>query len=107
MIFTIEQASRAMTVENSARGLKKMLDTYVLLQSGGRSEQIVVGPIGRDNMGNPHLVNIPESARRHVFNLWRKETALRYNELVRELAQLGVTTDLRLVEFSPVTGMVR
>ena len=98
----------ALSVEAEARKLKRHLDEYVLLKrdNSSREETISVGdPVKfRESEYCRVQVPIPESARRYVFNLWRKEVALKYNALVRELNQIGVDTDLALIGFKASDG---
>ena len=106
-----ETMRRAIEVEAAAKRLKKQIDEYVLLKrdSSSRPEEINVGDPVQYRNGEYHRVTvpIPESMRRLMFNLWRKETAIKYNEYVRELAQLGVKTDLQLISFSASDGMIK
>ena len=106
-----ETMRHALAVEAKARKLKRYLDEYVLLKRDHslREETINVGDPVRYREGEYHRVHvpIPESARRYVFNLWRKEVALKYNECVRELAQLGVDTDLSLIGFNASDGGIQ
>jgi hypothetical protein len=102
-----EQMQRAIAIEANAKRLKKQFDTYVLLRKEGWTQEVLnVGdPVQfKEGQYNRIEVPIPEEARRFVFRCWRKEIALKFNEAVRELAQLGMTTDLRLIKFSPATG---
>lgn len=106
--MTIDQARRAILVEAEARKIKRRFDEWVLLQIDASSAEEIINvgdPVTyRKNEYHRMKVKIPEAVRRLAFRQWRKELALKFNEYVRELAQLGVSTDLRLIEFSPVTG---
>ena len=103
-----ETMRHALAVEAEARKLRKQLDEYVLIKAdtGCQKEVINVGdPVKfRESEYCRVQVPIPESARRYVFNLWRKEVALKYNALVRELNQIGVDTDLALIGFKASNG---
>lgn len=92
---------RAIGLESEARALLKQYETYVLLQPDSymKKETINVGdPVTyKTNQYHRIEVEIPTKARRYVFNLWRKEIALKYNTKVRELNQIGALTDLRLI----------
>lgn len=89
------QMREGLALIDQAAKLRKQLDTYVLLKrdASTRGETIQVGdPITyRTNEYHRTDVPIPEEARRHVFNLWRREVAGQYNEKVRRLNQLGVS----------------
>lgn len=108
--MTPETMRHALAVEAEARKLKRHLDEYVLLKRdhSSREEVINVGDPMRFQKNKYHHIHvpIPESARRYVFNLWRKEVALKYNEYVRELNQIGVSTDLSLIAFSASNGSI-
>ena len=111
--MTQEQMRRALSLMSEATKLLHELDNYVLLQrssDSGHSEKIRVGPpAGAAHPGQyrPYDVEIPEEARRHVFNLWRRSQALKFNNCVRELNQLGVDHDLVLIRLSASDGMPR
>lgn len=90
---------RALELESNARRLLKQHNEYVLLRvdSSATPEVINVGdPVNfRKDEYHRMKVAIPQEARRYVFGLWKRETALKYNAIVRELNQIGMTTDLR------------
>lgn len=106
--MTPEDMRSALAIEAEARKLKRQFDEFVLIKMDGHMPREIL------NVGDPVLyrqgeyhrieVPIPETARRYVFNRWRKEIALKFNDHVRKLAQIGMTTDLRLIEFNPATG---
>ncbi len=106
--MTQEQMQRALSLISSAERLRSQFDKYVLLKrdSGNRGETIQVGDPVMYRKGEYHRIDvpIPEEARRLVFNLWRKEVALKYNETVRELNQLGASHGFELIRFSQMTG---
>lgn len=106
--MTIEQMRRAISIEAEARKIKRHFDQWVLLKmdSASHPEVINVGdPVDfRKNEYHRMKVAIPDAVRRLAFRQWRKELALEYNKYVRELAQLGVHTDLSLIAFSSSTG---
>ena len=106
--MTTEQMRRALSIEAEARKIKRQFDEWVLLKMDASShpEVINVGSPAtyRKNEYDRMKVAIPDAVRRLAFRQWRKELALKFNEYVRELAQLGVQTDLSLIAFSPVTG---
>ncbi len=97
-----EQMRHALAIEAEVSKLKKQLDEWVLLKldSNSAKEIINVGdPISfRTNEYHRMQVAIPEAARRYVFRLWQREIALKLNEKIRELNQLGMTHGLQLVE---------
>lgn len=109
--MTSEQMRRGLEVEAAARKIKKQFDTWVLLKldGGATAEVINVGDPVSFKEGEYHRmkVQIPDVIRRLAFRQWRKELAFKYNEHLRELNQLGVSHDLRLIEFSPATGEPR
>ena len=106
--MTPETMRHALAVEAQARKIKQQFDQYVLLKIDPASQKEVINvgdPVTyRQNEFHRMQVAIPEAARQYVFRLWRKEIALKFNEHVRKLAQLGMTTDLRQIEFSSVSG---
>lgn len=93
----------ALAAEQNARAIKKKLDTFVLLKREAYErdrEKICLGdPISfRTDEYHRVEVSLPEEARRWVFRLWRREQQLAYNALVRRIAQIGMQTDLQLIE---------
>ncbi len=106
--MTTDKMRRAISIEAEARKLKKQFDEYVLLKvdSGCTREVINVGDPVSYRKGEYHRVEIAidETVRRLAFRAWRKNVALKFNEYVRELAQIGASTDLRLIAFSAATG---
>lgn len=98
--MTIEDMQRAIGIKAEAEKLKRQLDTYVLLRRDSTCKEVIA-------LGHPEQFKkdsywrletpIPEEARRYVFRLWQRETALKYNAYVRELNQIGVTHDLALI----------
>lgn len=106
--MTEAEMRRALELVNSARSIRRELDTWVLLRRDySTGETILLGePInaGRPNEYHRHNVPIPAAARQHVFKLWRKGRAETFNQLVRELNQLGAAHEFQLIQFSPATG---
>lgn len=106
--MTPDQMRRALELHSLAQKLKRQLDEFVLLKrdSATQGEIISVGDpvIYKTREYHRISVPIPEDARRYVFRLWRKETARKYNDCVRELNKIGATHSFRLVEFSNMTG---
>lgn len=101
-MMNAETMRRALTLEEHAKKLKNQHDTYVLLKRRTgftQLENINVGSQKEFKTGEFHslTVEIPEEARRHVFNLWKRDVRLKYNAIVRELNQIGMKTDLRLI----------
>lgn len=99
--MTEEQMRRALELCQRGRALRKQYDTFVLLKREYTTpkEVIYVGEPSRvkgDYFGTE--VAIPDEARRHVFNLWKRDIALKHNAIVRELNQLGMTHDLTKIE---------
>lgn len=100
-MLTAEQMQRAIGIQNEAKKLKGQLDTFVLLKRDSLCKEVIA-------LGHPEQFKkdsywrvetpIPEEARRYVFRLWQREIALKLNARIRELNQLGVLHDLRLVE---------
>lgn len=106
--MTPEQCAHAVALDREARTLKKKIDTYVLLRRDALVKEVVcLGDPVQYRSGEYFRVEVPvpEEIRRHAFNLWRRDMAKRYNAMVRELAQLGINTDLELMKFSPSTGL--
>ena len=107
--MTADQMRRALELTSTAARLSRQLKDFVLIKiddSRGSYERIWVGTPVSYEQGkySPESFQIPETARRYVFNLWRKDTALRYNRAVRELNQLGVDHQFDLIKFSEATG---
>lgn len=106
--MTAEQMRRSLELIAVAERLRRHLKDYVLLKRvdpRDTNERICVGtPSQQAGSYSPEYFQIPETARRYVFNLWRKETSLRYNQAVRELNQLGVEHQFELIKFSEATG---
>ena len=98
--MTPEQMRRALELDQRATSLRCQYETYVLAKCiyGSSKEVINIGTPRKDGTLDPTTVEIPEEARRHVFNLWRRGVALKHNACVRELAQLGASTTHRLIE---------
>lgn len=109
--MTPETMRHALSVEAEARKIKRHLDEYVLLKLDHASteEVINVGDPVKYREGDYHRmkIRIPEATRRLAFRQWQKETTLKFNEYVRELAQLGVSTDLRLIKFTASDGGIQ
>lgn len=99
-----ETMRRALELQQRAKNLKFKFDKYLLMKAadhyGATKEVILVGyATGRDSKRyETEHIDIPETARRHVFNLWRRETALKYNAIVRELNQIGMKHDFALID---------
>lgn len=108
--MTADQMRHSLELISRADSLQKKLTKYVLLKrdSATRGETIQVGDpvLYRKDEYHRTDVTIPEEARRYVFNLWRRDIARQFNEVVRELNQLGVSHKFNLVKFSQVTGEV-
>ena len=101
-----ELMREALAAEQNARQIKKKLDTYVLLKREAYErdkEKIMLGDPVTYRQGEYHRVEVPlpEEVRRWAFRLWRREQQLAYNTLVRRLAQIGMDTDLTLIEVEP------
>jgi len=94
-----ETMHRAIQLEHNAKKLREQHDKYVLLRRDSYTKPEII------NAGDPFLykekdyhrveIPIPDEARRYIFALWKREIALKYNSIVRELNQIGMTTDLR------------
>ena len=105
--MTAEQMQRAIEAERQAKQILLKLKTWVLLNpdSHATAEVVNVGsPATERGRYNRETVPVPVSIRRLAFAMWRKELALRYNALVREVVQLGATTGLRLIGFRESDG---
>lgn len=106
--MTTDQMRHAIAVEAEAQRLNKQFTGWVLLRcdQATKPEVINVGdPVSyKQNEYHRMTVEIPDAVRRLAFRQWKKELALKYNAKVRELNQLGVSTNLRLIEFNPATG---
>jgi len=106
--MTIDQARRAISVEAEARKIKYQFDQWVLLSrdSYSKDEVINVGDPVQYKKGEYHRMTIviPDAVRRLAFRQWRKELAINFNKLVRELNQLGVSHDMSLIQFNAATG---
>lgn len=105
--MTADQMRRALELNGVAASLHRKLTTFVLLRrDANHSEKLWCGPPSQFDREkySAEPVAIPEEARRYVFRLWKKETAKKLNEIIRELNQLGASHDFKLIEFSPHTG---
>lgn len=109
MTLTAEQMRRALELQGRAKQLKDNFDKCVLMSAakhyGTTKETILVGtPTGFsfDRKYDTMNVEIPEAARRHVFNLWRKDIAQKYNAIVRELNQIGMRHGLTAIELQGI-----
>ncbi|MEC9017668.1 MAG: hypothetical protein VYC29_07115 [Pseudomonadota bacterium] len=106
--MTIDQARHAISIEAEARKLKRQFDKWVLLAKDHNSQAEII------NVGDPVMykkdqyhrmtVAIPDAVRRLAFRQWRKDLALKFNQCVRELNQLGVSHGMSLIQFSVATG---
>lgn len=105
--MTPEQMQEALETKKRADTLRKQLEKYVLLKRVYNSPEEIIWVGEPDRFANDKFaglkVQIPDSARRHVFNLWRREVALQYNACVRKLAQAGMTTDHELIDITTLT----
>ena len=105
--MTRDDMQRGIALLGEADKLHRQLTNFVLLKrSDPASEYVSLGDPVTYKQGDYHLVKMPltDELRRLAFRMWRKETALKFNNYVRELNQLGVTHNHRLIEFSPQTG---
>lgn len=94
--MTVDQMKRGLELLNAANRLRKQLDEFVLLQRDSFTKEVVcLGDPVSYKSGEYHRVEIPlsDQLRRYAFRIWRQEQTLRYNSIVRELNQLGVTSD--------------
>ena len=106
--MTLEQMNRGIAAHREAVAIKAKFDGWVLLKADQYTKPEVV------NVGEPVLykkgeyhrteIQIPEEIRRLAFRLWRKDLALKFNALIRELNQLGVSHAFTLIQFNPQTG---
>lgn len=96
---------RALQLEAAAKSLHRKLSQMILAKvpvHGVREEVIACGIRKPDGTLNLEYLPVPEAARRHVFRLWKREQTLRYNAMVRELNQLGMTGHgLALIPLEP------
>lgn len=107
--MTEPQMRRALELLATAAKLRRQFDTFVLLKSDPTTrskETISVGEPSQHNKGEYLRVDfqIPEDARRYIFNIWRRDIAYKYNEYVRELNQLNVSHSFKLIRFDTATG---
>jgi uncharacterized protein YjiS (DUF1127 family) len=97
--MTEAQMKRGIELLSAATRLRKQLDEYVLLKKDAYSKEVVcLGYPERYNKDSYHRVEVSltDDLRRYAFRLWKREQTIRYNEMVRELNQLGVLSDHRL-----------
>ncbi len=95
-MLNADKMRHALAVQKSAIALKKQHDTYVLLKRENKEFVLAGDPVSyRTNEYHRTEIQIPEEARRYVFNLWKREIALKYNAAVRELNQLGMDHGLQ------------
>ena len=83
----------------AANRLRVQLDGYVLLQKDAYTKEVVCLGEPSKFRGNEYHrveVSLSDELRRYAFRLWKREETLHYNEVVRELNQLGVQSDHRL-----------
>lgn len=106
--MTEEQMRRALVLISEAATLKRQLDTFVLTKrdAATRGETIQVGDPALGSSGGYNRIDvaIPEEARRHVYRLWRKDVAIKFNAAVRELNQLGAHHGFDLLKVEAVHG---
>lgn len=106
--MTLEQMSRGIAVHREAVALKMQINGWVLLSidPACKPEVINVGDPVTYRKGQYHRVEIKisDAIRRLAFRQWKKDLALKFNELVRELNQLGVKHEMELIRFDPSTG---
>ena len=99
-----ETMRRALDLANNAQQLLKKHNEYVLLKvdQASSAEFINVGDPVQFRKDEYHRmkVPIPAEARRYVFALWKREIALKYNAIVRELNQIGMSHSFELL---PIT----
>ena len=102
--MTLDQMSRGIAVHREAVALKRQIDGWVLLSIDPACKPEVI------NVGDPKdqyhraEIKISDTIRRLAFRQWKKDRALKFNEPVRELNQLGVKHELELIRFDPSTG---
>lgn len=106
--MNIDDMRKAIALDGEARQLKRKFDGWVLIRKDSFTKPEVV------NIGEPATfasnqyhrmeIVISDDLRRIAFRRWRKGIALKFNDVVRQLNQIGVDTDLELIEFSSVTG---
>ena len=101
-----ELMREALSADQKAREIKRKLEEFVLLKRdtyGADKEKIVLGNPVTYRQGECHRVEVPvpEEVRRWAFRLWRREQQLVYNALVRRINQIGMATDLDLIEVEP------
>jgi hypothetical protein len=106
--MTLDQMSRGLAAHREAVAIKRQFDGWVLLaiDQHSKPEVVNVGDPIAYKKGQYHRaeIKISDAIRRLAFRQWRKDLALKFNELVRELNQLDVSHDLELIKFSPITG---
>jgi len=102
MTITAEQMHRALGLLQQATSLRKQFDTYKLAAKTGGQHQEAINVCYKESGSWSDMkgtfIQIPEAARRHVFNLWRRETALKHNAIVRELNQIGMKHGLAVID---------
>lgn len=93
-----KQLRAAIDLDNTAKSLLVQLETFTLLQLTDRETSPCIH-VGVPN-GTNHsriTVSLPSKMRWYAFRLWKRDTAMRYNEAVRGLNQLGVQHEYELM----------
>lgn len=93
--MTVDQMKRGIELSAGADHLRTQLDTFVLLKADSYTKEVVC-------LGEPRKwekdsynrveVRLTDDLRRYAFRVWKRDQTIRYNEIVRELNQLGVVT---------------
>ena len=98
-----ETMRRALELQSRAVAIRKQYDAYVLLKRDQKEFILCGDPVSyRKDEYHRMQVEIPESARRHVFNLWRKDVADKHDAIVRELNKIGMAHGLTKIEAKAV-----